>query len=645
MAARSMTPVDAARMASYRESPSRTRPGEAALFAIAATLVSFVMQRSQALAVWRDGAFFDTDDAMHMVQVRALLAGQGWFDMSVPRLDPPIGTIMHWSRLADVPTAALVRLIGPFADAATAERLACLGYSLLLTLALFSCVARLARLLLGPEAIVPAIVGVLLSGTGIMQFAPGRIDHHAPQVLILVLALTAALDGLDEGRARHALPAGLLTGLSLAINLENMPFLACLAVGLVALWVWRGEPVRRPLGWFAAGLGLGLPLCYVTIVAPSRYGETVCDAFGATHLGAGMIAAAGLGAAALAGRRLGTPQRRAAAACLAGAAALAFVVLATPACLGDPFTAVDPLVRKLWLAEVAESLPLATLLARDTAGTVAFVLPVALGFLGCLVAAAMRRGGNGADRLRGEADGRSELRRTRFALVTIVVGAGLALSFWQVRVLSSVGAIAILGGVHAVTAASRFWQKRGRPALASLSLALLFPFTAAASTLVASSLIGPSLAAPTLPPPSGSASASAATARPAEDDCLAPADFAPLAGWSGTVDAPVDAGSFLLVHTGLDPYAAAFHRDNDGNRFHFDLAMAEPARAEQIARSRRLDYVMICAGWVETKQLARRAPESLAAGLLAGRYPSWLEPVAVTGTPIKVFRLRAAAHR
>jgi len=46
---------------------------------------------SHAQEVWRTGAFFDTDDAMRAVQVRDLLAGQSWFDMTSWRLDPPNG--------------------------------------------------------------------------------------------------------------------------------------------------------------------------------------------------------------------------------------------------------------------------------------------------------------------------------------------------------------------------------------------------------------------------------------------------------------------------------------------------------------------------------------------------------------------------
>src|SRR3546814_19680521 len=46
----------------------------------------------------------DTDDAMRMAQVRDLLAGQGWWDLTQYRVNPADGgVLMHWSRIVDAP--------------------------------------------------------------------------------------------------------------------------------------------------------------------------------------------------------------------------------------------------------------------------------------------------------------------------------------------------------------------------------------------------------------------------------------------------------------------------------------------------------------------------------------------------------------
>ena len=69
-------------------------------------------------------ALGDTDDNMRMMQVRALLNGQDWFDLRQYRLNPPFGANMHWSRLVDLPLAALILLLRPLVGGADAERIA-----------------------------------------------------------------------------------------------------------------------------------------------------------------------------------------------------------------------------------------------------------------------------------------------------------------------------------------------------------------------------------------------------------------------------------------------------------------------------------------------------------------------------------------
>ena len=50
--------------------------------------------------------FPDPDDTLRLVQVRDLVAGQGWYDLRQHRVDAPHGGVpMHWSRLVDIPLA------------------------------------------------------------------------------------------------------------------------------------------------------------------------------------------------------------------------------------------------------------------------------------------------------------------------------------------------------------------------------------------------------------------------------------------------------------------------------------------------------------------------------------------------------------
>src|SRR6266545_1943259 len=70
------------------------------------------------------GINLSTDDAMRLAEVRDLLNGQGWFDLTQYRLNPPAGVAMHWSRLIDLPIALLIRAGEIVLPAALAERVA-----------------------------------------------------------------------------------------------------------------------------------------------------------------------------------------------------------------------------------------------------------------------------------------------------------------------------------------------------------------------------------------------------------------------------------------------------------------------------------------------------------------------------------------
>src|SRR5947209_10790817 len=97
-----------------------TRQPHFALLLGAAWLLAAVQLIAQN---WADTALTlaDTDDAMRLAQLRDWLGGQGWFDLSQPRVAG--GYESHWSRLIDAGLAATLWVFGWFADPVMAERL------------------------------------------------------------------------------------------------------------------------------------------------------------------------------------------------------------------------------------------------------------------------------------------------------------------------------------------------------------------------------------------------------------------------------------------------------------------------------------------------------------------------------------------
>src|SRR6201996_2889441 len=157
----------------------------------------------------------DTDSAMRLVQVRDLLAGQGWFDTVQHRMNTPYGLPMHWSRLVDAPLA-LLSLIS--------ERFALIAWPLILLAALLLLLSRLAGKLGGNPARVVILILTLFCPELYAIFTPGNIDHHGLQ---LVLMLTA-LSGVVEQRPRLT---AIAVALSLSVGLETLPY-ALVAIGL-----------------------------------------------------------------------------------------------------------------------------------------------------------------------------------------------------------------------------------------------------------------------------------------------------------------------------------------------------------------------------------------------------------------------------
>ena len=598
-----------ARMPPARSETVAWRPGSLALALLVGCPLALFMSWPRIVEIWQTGSFFDTDDAMRMVQVRDWLAGQAWFDLVAHRMDPPAGVPMHWSRVVDVPIAALVRLFDGVTDPVHAERLARIAFPVALQAGMIAATAFVARILAGPRAVLPAALLILLSGISYGQFQPGRIDHHAPQILLLMLATGATLAGLDPSRARWGALSGVFVALSLAISLENLPFFAVLLAVLPLAWAIGGAPHRPALVWLALGLGAAAPALFAATVAPDHYGVAACDAYSVAHLTALISGAAGLAALALASPRLAHPAARAGAVAGVGGAVLAIVHAAYPACLAGPYANMDPLLERLWLRHVSEAQPLWLAIRTSPDTFTMLVCPILVG-LGAAILAACRTRGR---------------ERARWCVVAAVVAIGLMGTGWELRVVTSTSPLALLAGAWAAARATDLALARSRPAWILLPVGLVLPFG--------------SLAWAMIPVPDGSRDA------PAEPRsglaCRRAAAVEPLAALPPeTVFAPIDSGSHLLVHTGVRVLAAPYHRNRHGNLTVLRGFLADPAAARAIVETSGATLLAFCPMDSQMMILAGEAPDGLASRLMAGRVPDWLTPLPIEGTPYRVFRVR-----
>jgi hypothetical protein len=556
----------------------------------------------------RGFALPDTDDNIRIMQVRAWLGGQGWFDLRQYRLNPPEGASIHWSRLVDLPIAGIKLALSPFMTGADAEKTAVTIAPLLPMSVAMAAVSLTARRMLGPCAFALALGILLCAPSDIGMWSPLRIDHHGWQLAFLAVSVSALT---DPDRARGGLTLGLSSALSIVIGLEMLPYLAILGAAAVLLWVHEGgrEPGRR-LAAYGASLAGGVALGYVLFASYANRAP-VCDALSPVWLSA--LMAAGAIAVALAILRTGNPWLRLAAAALGGALLAGAFVHFWPQCASGRLEHVDPQAERLWLSHVLEARPIYRH-ARDTIVTVC-TLP-AIGLLGYLAMFARSRDDGPALRL--------------WVAIAAPAAASFALLFWQSRAGPAAQLLAIPGAAGlAWVVIPWVWNSR---------FMLVRVFGVVGAFLLVSGLAVDY--AQKLWPKPDQAPGERAVNR-ANNLCpslwaLHPVALVP----KGYVLTHVDLGPRLIAVTHHDAVAGPYHRNGRDIAEVMKSFRSTPDYAKSVIDRRHIDYVLICPGLSESTIYASEAPGGFYMQLMRGQVPKWLAAVALPkDSPYRMWRV------
>ncbi len=558
-----------------------------------------------------NGGVFDamsTDDAMRLVQVRDWIGGQGWFDLFQHRLDPP-GASMHWSRVVDVPLAALILLLRPLIGTHGAETVTLFLWPLLLFAAALVLAAAIARQLGGiTNAQITAVVLAVLSAPALIHFRPGAIDHHNAQI-VLLLALVLLTSQIEQSAVKAAL-GGLVASLSLAIGVEMLPAIAAIGITVSGLFIWRGASVSRQIGAFGAALAASSLLLASALLPLPSLASPVCDAFGGPVLL--LVAGGGISLMIMVGiDRLHSTLRLRLATGAATAIALVSAFLSLFAgCIASPYAQLDPLVTSFWVDKVVESMSLATMLQLTPQKV--------LGFYGFPL---MTMGFAAAALIRSNPSG-----RFRWIIGIMTLAALIGLSFWEMRAAAAGSMVAapMFAGSLAI-----LW-----PTLAPGRSLVLLALAVSPASFAALGLSAKPLIDLVFKPQMTIAERDAST-------CQTVSDVASMTRLpKGRVMAPIDLGPMILADTNHAVFAAPYHRNNDGIVAMLKLMLAPGPAARQILSDRRVDYVVTCSAAPE-QDLVNLAPDGLAARLGRGETPDFLEPLDLDPAhKISVWRVR-----
>src|SRR6185312_2580790 len=284
----------------------------------------------------------DTDDAMRLNEVHDFLAGQRWYDLVQHRLNTPYGAELHWSRLVDVPEAALILFLRPFAGA-MADTVAAYTWPLALLAVLLWLSAKLALRLGRHEALWAALLLPIVSLITIGEFALG---------------------------------AGIFAAVALTIGIEGLPIVAATVLVFGLMWVTDRQhaAAMRDFGLsFAVTMALGL----AQGVVPAHWFELRLDAISIVYVAAAILCA--LAFVILPLLPLSKPTQRFAAAVAAAAITGALLLGLDPMLLKGPYAALDPWLVQNWLAHVSESQTFGQSLAEDPVYPLGVTVPVLAG--------------------------------------------------------------------------------------------------------------------------------------------------------------------------------------------------------------------------------------------------------------------------
>jgi len=129
----------------------------------------------------------DADDYMYLAQLGDWLGGQNWFDNAQHRLDPLAQVPIDFSRLTQLPMAALTLAFIPFSGKAAASLLMAMLLPLLLFAILLFALRWTADMAMNQAASRATAFVAIFATYLVYQFSPGHIDHHGLTALLVIL--------------------------------------------------------------------------------------------------------------------------------------------------------------------------------------------------------------------------------------------------------------------------------------------------------------------------------------------------------------------------------------------------------------------------------------------------------------------------
>jgi len=573
----------------------------------------------------QEGSFQDSDDFLRLHQIRNWIGGQGWFDVSVPRMNFPDGGDMHWSRMVDAPIAGLIWIFDLFTETVIAERLAAIVWPTILIIACVFVLLAVCEKLFPATNRLLALLFVVTCITSLVEYAPSRIDHHGVQILFYCLTLLGLVNA-DKWFGHYLVGASI--AFSIVIGLDVVLLLVFILAWLGIEWVFEIDKDGKGLMRTSAAMAVTSLLLYPLNVVPANWLVENCDAISIVYLSAILLISLSFFTLSFTTKVLTfeTAVKTRIARLTAGAAlalaSLAILYGAYPQCSAGPMSGISPELNAEWLSNIVEAKGLIAYIRELDPSWIGIPLYLlAIIFAGLYLM------------IKGKTP-------PRFLAIWATLVICFFLGFVQVRAYR-IGLFATVP--ISVMIAQYFWYWASKRFQSRLPVA--YVATGLVGLLMLSptwQLIGKAMTAPLLS--NTAVQVQSTTQEEAQQALFEPAlcnrasDYAFLASLpKGNILNGINYGPAILVFTEHSVTGGNYHRNDkailDIQRFFG----SEQDKALEIIQSRNADYVMLCN--IELDPIKDPFGSKLMGPrLIRGNIPAWLEKISPHGSHVLVYR-------
>lgn len=233
----------------------------------------------------RNGILGDPDGYMRLVRIELLWQTGAWFDANFPRIDPPRGLVLHWTRPFDVLLISGAWLASSLLGFETALYWWGALLNPILFIAALIAVVWAARPLLSNSALCILAFMIAVQPAVAGRFVTAQPDHHGLLMLLFILLVGTIIRLLRTPKHHQfAALAGILAALALWVSIESAVILVISLAALGVFWLVGNREFAHTLWVLSVTLLIGLAVALLLERGVDGFATDEIDRLSGAHV-------------------------------------------------------------------------------------------------------------------------------------------------------------------------------------------------------------------------------------------------------------------------------------------------------------------------------------------------------------------------